>query len=176
MRFPSAMSKASSSAKPGTSFSAQDHSPVHLDPLETRVIAELQSGFPLVERPFAQLADQLGTDEHTLIEQVRSLLERRVLTRFGPMFQIERMGGAFCLCAMAVPEANWTSVLTRVNDCPEVAHNYRREHRLNMWFVLATAHPEGIAEVSQRIESLTALKVHRFPKEREYFVEMKLQP
>jgi hypothetical protein len=55
-----------------------------------------------------------------------------------------------------------------------VAHNYRRDHAFNMWFVLATATPAGIPEAIARIENLTGIVVHPFPKEREYFVEMKL--
>jgi hypothetical protein len=55
-----------------------------------------------------------------------------------------------------------------------VAHNYRREHALNMWFVLATETPAGIGEAVARIERDTGLTVRNFPKEREYFVEMKL--
>jgi hypothetical protein len=98
-----------------------------------------------------------------------------VLTRFGPMYQIERMGGAFCLAAVAVPEVQWADAVEAVNAFPEVAHNYRREHALNMWFVLATETPEGIADCARRIEAATGLVVHLFPKEREYFVEMRLE-
>ena len=97
-----------------------------------------------------------------------------MLTRFGPMFQVERMGGAFVLAALAVPEERFDEVAHKVNALPEVAHNYRREHRLNMWFVLATERPEGIADAIARIGRDTGLKVFAFPKEREYFVELKL--
>jgi len=65
-------------------------------------------------------------------------------------------------------------VAAAVNALPEVAHNYRREHRFNMWFVLATEAPDGIAAALARIVADTGLPVHAFPKEREYFVEMKL--
>ena len=84
-------------------------------------------------------------------------------------------GGAFVLAAMKVPEAEFDRVAAQVNAFPEVAHNYRRDHALNMWFVLATATPEGIAETTAAIEADTGLAVFAFPKEREYFVEMKLR-
>jgi hypothetical protein len=60
--------------------------------------------------------------------------------------------------------------MTQVNARPEVAHNYERTHRLNMWFVLATETPDGIRRVAREIEEETGLKVFRFPKEREFFV------
>ena len=43
-----------------------------------------------------------------------------------------------------------------------------------MWFVLATETPEGIASAIAMIEAETGLPVFAFPKEREYFVELKL--
>ena len=146
-----------------------------LDELDRRIINALQGGFPISDEPYREVADSLGTTEAELLARLQRMLDTKVLTRFGPMFQIERMGGAFCLAAMAVPEAAWGEVAEAVNGFPEVAHNYRREHSLNMWFVLATERPEGIADVAGRIEAATGLPVHLFPKEKEYFVEMKLE-
>lgn len=145
-----------------------------IDDLDRRIINALQGGFPLVDEPYREVAETLGITEGELIRRLEDLLARRVLTRFGPMFQVEAMGGAFVLAALAVPEARFDEVTLLVNSLPEVAHNYRREHALNMWFVLATATPEGIAETTTAIEAVTGLPVFAFPKEREYFVEMKL--
>lgn len=146
-----------------------------LDAVDRRIIDELQGGFPLSAAPYADAAARLGIGESALLARLRRLLDTGVLTRFGPMYQIERMGGAFVLAALAVPEARWEEVVAAVNVLPQVAHNYRREHRLNMWFVLATETPEGIAAAISRIEADTGLRVFAFPKEREYFVEMKLE-
>jgi len=146
-----------------------------LDAVDRRIIDELQGGFPLSAAPYADAAARLGIGEADLLARLRRLLDTGVLTRFGPMYQIERMGGAFVLAALAVPESRWEEVVAAVNALPQVAHNYRREHRLNMWFVLATETPEGIAAAISRIEADTGLRVFAFPKEREYFVEMKLE-
>jgi len=145
-----------------------------LDPVDRQIIDKLQGDFPLCERPYAVAAEGLGISEGDLLARLQRLLDARVLTRFGPMVQIERMGGAFVLAALAVPEARYDEVTVQVNALPQVAHNYRREHALNMWFVLATETPGGIAEAIARIEHDTGLPVFAFPKEREYFVEMKL--
>ena len=145
-----------------------------LDEVDKRLINALQGGFPLVAEPYRQVADSLGLSEAELLRRLDSLLERRVLTRFGPMFQIERAGGAFVLAALSVPEADFERVAAQVNAFPEVAHNYRREHAMNMWFVLATATPQGIAETIAAIEAATGWPGFACPKEREYFVEMKL--
>ncbi len=144
------------------------------DETDRRIINALQGDFPLVPEPYREVAARLGLDEAELLRRLDAMLDRKVLTRFGPMFQIERAGGAFVLAAMRVPETEFERVTDQVNAFPEVAHNYRREHALNMWFVLATATPEGIAETTTAIEAVTGLPVFAFPKEREYIVEMKL--
>ena len=145
-----------------------------IDAVDRQIIAKMQGDFPLCERPYAAVAEALGILEEDLLGRLERLLDTRVLTRFGPMMQVERMGGAFVLAALAVPEARYDAVAAQVNALPQVAHNYRREHAFNMWFVLATETPEGIAEAIARVEGDTGLKVHAYPKEREYFVEMKL--
>jgi DNA-binding Lrp family transcriptional regulator len=154
--------------------SAQVNGP-GLDALDRRIINALQGGFPLSDTPYQDVAEGLGIDEPTLLARLRRLLDTGVLTRFGPMFQIERLGGRFVLAAQAVPEERFDAVTAQVNAFPEVAHNYRRTHRLNMWFVLATETPQGIDDVIRRIEAATGLPVFAFPKRREFFVDMRLQ-
>lgn len=149
--------------------------PVALDDIDRALINALQGDFPLSRQPFAEVGARLGLAEDEVLVRLQRLLDMRVLTRFGPMFQIERIGGAFCLAAMSVPDDAFDDVTAQVNAFAEVAHNYRREHALNMWFVLATERPDGIADCARRIESATGLPVFLFPKEREYFVEMKLE-
>lgn len=145
-------------------------SPDALDATDRAILNALQDGFPLTPHPFAEAGKALGLGEEELIARVRNLREEGVITRFGPFFDAEAMGGAFCLCAMAVPAERFDAVVTLVNAHPEVAHNYERAHRLNMWFVLATDRPEGIERVAREIEAETGLDVLRFPKLREFFI------
>jgi len=145
-----------------------------LSELDRRIINAMQGDFPLTDTPYHDVAVQLGLSEAALLARLQALLDTRVLTRFGPMVQVERMGGRFLLAAMAVPEPSFDAIAERVNALPEVAHNYRREHGFNMWFVLATETPDGIDAAIARIEAATGLPVYPFPKLREYFVEMKL--
>ncbi|MBP9655660.1 MAG: AsnC family transcriptional regulator, partial [Rhodocyclaceae bacterium] len=135
-----------------------------LSDIDRQILATLQGDFPICERPYAEAAAQLGIGEAELLARLESLLADKVLTRFGPMFQIEEMGGAFVLAALAVPEARYEEVTALVNALPQVAHNYRREHQLNMWFVLATESKAGIAEAIAQIEHDTGLPVYAFPK------------
>ncbi|MFV0476488.1 MAG: Lrp/AsnC family transcriptional regulator [Parahaliea sp.] len=143
---------------------------VNLDALDRQLINTLQKGFPLTERPFADVARLLSTDEDTVLSRLGYLRESGVLTRFGPMYNAEQLGGGLTLAALSVPEEDFERISTIVNAMPEVAHNYRREHRLNMWFVLATEMPERIDSCCDEIEQATGLKVYNMPKKREFFI------
>ena len=145
-----------------------------MDDLDRLIVDRLQTGFPVCERPFLEAGRALGTTEDDLIARIDRLLRAGTLTRFGPLFQVERMGGAFTLAAMSVPVAEFEHTAAAVNALPEVAHNYARDHALNMWFVIATPTPEGIDAAIARIEAATGLPVLAFPKEREYFVGLSL--
>ncbi|MFT3666687.1 Lrp/AsnC family transcriptional regulator [Piscinibacter sp.] len=148
--------------------------PEEPDRIDRLLIERLHGALPLTERPFADVAAELDLSEDAVIERLRQLLARGTLTRFGPLFQIERAGGMFVLAALEVPAADFERVAAVVNAFPEVAHNYRREHRLNMWFVVAGETREAAFAALARIEAAAGLKVHAFPKEREYFVELRL--
>lgn len=145
-----------------------------MDELDRAVVNALQGDFPVSERPFLDAAARLGSSEHELIERIRRLLDQRVLTRFGPLWQVERLGGAYALAAMKVPQAEFERVAEKVNALPEVAHNYEREHAFNMWFVLATETPEALEDAAARIERETGHRVYLMPKAEEYFVGLTL--
>ncbi|CAN5803092.1 Lrp/AsnC family transcriptional regulator [soil metagenome] len=146
-----------------------------MDALDRRIINHLQGGLHICDRPYLAAANELGMAEDELITRLGNMLEQRVLTRVGPLFQIERMGGAFTLAALQAPAERYDSIAASVNALPEVAHNYQRDHALNMWFVLATETPERIDEVISQIEHETGCQVFNFPKSQEYFVELKLE-
>lgn len=145
-----------------------------MDDTDRRIIDALQGDFPICERPFAAAAGMLGLGEDELIARLAMLLADGTLSRFGPMINAERLGGAVTLAAIAVPAERFDEVAALVNAHPEVAHNYARDHALNMWFVLATEWPSRIAEIIAEIEAETALPVLNMPKETEFFIGLRL--
>jgi siroheme decarboxylase len=147
-----------------------------MDEVDRRIVTRLQGGFPLCPRPYASAAQKLGISEAELIRRLDRMLEQGVLTRFGPLFDLERLGGVYVLAAMAVPEDDLDRVAELVNRHPEVAHNYEREHRLNMWLVIA-AETEGHARAAlERIGRETGQEVCPMPKLEEFFIGLRLQP
>ncbi len=145
-----------------------------MDNVDRDIINSLQGGFPICEHPYAAAAENIGIEEQDLIDRLAHLLEDRTLSRFGPLFNAEKLGGAVCLCAMQVPEPEFDRVTAQVNAFAEVAHNYARDHAFNMWFVLATEDPDDIARAAAQIEQATGLMVYKFPKIDEFFVGLKL--
>jgi DNA-binding Lrp family transcriptional regulator len=146
-----------------------------MDDIDRHIINSLQAGFPVCERPYQQTAVKLGITEAELIERLQALLDEGILTRFGPLYHAERMGGAITLAAVKAPLQQFDRVAEIINAFPEVAHNYQREHHLNMWFVIATETPEQVQKTLTAIERQTGLTVYNMPKINEYFVGLKLE-
>jgi siroheme decarboxylase len=148
---------------------------LYLDPTARAIVNGLQGEFPLTSRPFRDAGRALGLTEDELIDGVRALTDAGALSRFGPLWNAEAIGGGVCLAAMAVPQARFEEVAETVNAHPEIAHNYERDHRLNMWFVISTDDPRKIQEVIADIEHESGLAVCAMPKAREFFVGFRVE-
>ena len=146
-----------------------------MDNIDRDIINTLQEGFPICTSPYKRVAQDLSISEQELLKRMESLLESGILSRFGPMYHAEHIGGALSLAAIKAPEKDFDSIAETINTFPEVAHNYAREHTFNMWFVLATETPEQIQQVINKIEAKTGLMVYNMPKIQEYFVGLKLE-
>lgn len=145
-----------------------------MDNLDRNIINRMQGGFPICDRPYQQIAEQLETTESELIARLQAMIDDGRLSRFGPLYNVEEMGGSFVLCAMRVPTEVFDEVADRINSLPQVAHNYQRSHRLNMWFVLATESTQEVSSIVDTIQQETGLPVYQFPKLDEYYIGLQL--
>jgi DNA-binding Lrp family transcriptional regulator len=149
---------------------------LNLDRTDRAIVNAFQGGFPVVEEPFEPAAVALcerGVDVTAgeVCERVRALVEGDVLSRFGALVDASAIGGEATLVAMAVPEERFEAVAEAVNSYREVAHNYERDHHLNMWFVLSVADSDRIQGVLASIERETGLDTYNLPKLREFELE-----
>ncbi|OAN63248.1 protein nirG [Magnetospirillum moscoviense] len=146
-----------------------------MDDTDRAIINALQGGFPVCDRPFLVAAESLGLTETALIDRIAKLRADGVLSRFGPMYNADRFGGHNTLVAIEVPEDRFDEVAAIVNAFPEVAHNYARAHRLNMWFVVAAQSRAEVDRVLTEVEAATGLTVHDMPKQREFHVGLRFE-
>ncbi|MBC8519490.1 MAG: Lrp/AsnC family transcriptional regulator [Gammaproteobacteria bacterium] len=146
-----------------------------MDTINRRIINNLQGGFPVTESPYRDIAFKIGITEDELLWRLEVMKTDQIYSRFGPLYNAEALGGAVTLAAIKVPEDDFERVTELVNAHDEVAHNYRRSPSpLNMWFVLSTESSEEISVVLDEIAQETGLEVYNMPKQKEYFLELKL--
>ena len=125
---------------------------VSLDARDRSLIDAYQRGLPICERPFAAMAERLGVSEAEVVERLQRLESLEVLSRVGPVFDHAR-AGASLLAAVAVPAERRDAAAAVINRCPGVNHNYAREHRYNLWFVMTAADE---AQLETRLDALEA--------------------
>ncbi|MDA8110488.1 MAG: Lrp/AsnC family transcriptional regulator [Betaproteobacteria bacterium] len=130
-----------------------------------------QRGFPLVPRPFEEVGRRCGLEEAAVLEAVREHASRGTISRVGVVFAPGAVG-ASTLAAMALPSAQLVSVARLVSAQPEVNHNYEREHRYNLWFVVTAAAAGAVDAALERIARASGHAVLSLPLLEEYHIDL----
>lgn len=139
--------------------------------LEFRLLNEFQRDFPLCPAPFAELASRLGVAEKAVLGGLEKLRREGKVSRVGAVFAPKRIG-ASTLAAMAVPPERLAAVADAVNRFPEVNHNYEREHRYNLWFVVTAASEGRLQAVLAAIEQSAGLPLLALPLLEEFHIDL----
>lgn len=139
--------------------------------LEFRLLNEFQRDFPLAERPFAAIAERLGSDEATVLATLRRLQQDGAISRIGAVFA-PRSIGASTLAALAVPPARLDAVAAQVSAHAGVNHNYQREHRYNLWFVATAADETALQALLDGIHAQTGLSPIALPLVEEFHIDL----
>ena len=134
-----------------------------LDELDLRLLDILQTDFPLVSRPYANMAERLGSTEGEIFERVRKMRQNGLVRRLGANFQSAKLGFVSTLCAAKVPEDRLDAFVADVNAQPGVTHNYLRDHAYNVWFTLISPSREAERETLEAIERRTGIDVLNLP-------------
>lgn len=142
-----------------------------MNDLDKRLLNDFQRGLPLDPRPYSAIAEQLGTTEQEVIGTLERLQEAGTVSRVGPVFTPRRIGVS-TLAAMAVPAERLETVAELVSSYPEVNHNYEREHRFNLWFVVTAPDQTHLESVIKDIETWTGLPVMSLPLLADYHIDL----
>lgn len=146
-----------------------------LDLMDKRLLDIIQTGFPLVSRPYAALGQQLGITEEEALNRVRRMKTNKVIRRIGANFQSAKLGFRSTLCAAKVPETQLDSFVAEVNSHPGVTHNYLRNHAYNIWFTLIGPSWENICATLEEITHRTGIAVLNLPAARLYKIRVDFQ-
>ncbi|HEX6268388.1 MAG TPA: Lrp/AsnC family transcriptional regulator [Burkholderiales bacterium] len=130
-----------------------------------------QRDFPLVPRPFADIAAGCGSDEDAVIKQFQLMKQQGLIDRIGPVFRPNTVG-ASCLAAMEVAPARLEEVAALVSGYRGVNHNSEREHRYNLWFVVTGRSEPEVQWTLSCIEYAARLPVLRLPLVEEYHIDL----
>ncbi|MFA9421441.1 MAG: Lrp/AsnC family transcriptional regulator [Gammaproteobacteria bacterium] len=139
--------------------------------LEQHLLNDFQHGLSLSPTPYANLAEQLGVDEATVLENLHKLQTEGVISRVGPVFRPNRLGVS-TLAAMAIPGDELEKVADIVSSFAEVNHNYERDHEFNLWFVVVAVDRDALQAVLTEIETLTGYSVMDLPMMEDYFIDL----
>jgi DNA-binding Lrp family transcriptional regulator len=139
--------------------------------LDQALLNDWQRHFPLGATPFADVAERCGSDEATVLRTYQRLLNEGSISRIGGVWGTGA-GGAAMLCALAVPRERLSTVATLVNAIPGVNHNYEREHRYNLWFVITGRDQAALDEPLDGLEATTGLRALRLPMVRPYRIDL----
>ncbi|WP_394349303.1 siroheme decarboxylase subunit beta [Halosegnis rubeus] len=144
---------------------------IGLDATDAALIDEYQSGFPVTERPFRVLADELGIEESEALDRVQRLREDGIFRRFGAVLNPPVIGSS-TLAAVSAPEERFDEIAAIINSHRQVNHNYRREHEWNMWFVVTASDRDTRNEILADIETETGCAVLNLPMLTDYYIDL----
>ncbi|QLD90846.1 Lrp/AsnC family transcriptional regulator [Natronomonas salina] len=142
-----------------------------LDEVDAALIDGYQSGFPIEERPFRRVAEDLGVDEADALARVQRLRDDGLFRRFGPVLNPPVIG-ASTLAAVQAPEGRFDEVAEVVNSYRQVNHNYRRDHEWNMWFVVTAGSLATRDEILADIEARTGCEVLNLPMLTDFYIDL----
>lgn len=134
-----------------------------MDALDRAILNEIQSHFPIVSRPYAEVGERLGVSEAEVLRRVQALVEAGVIRRIGANFTSRRLGYTSTLCAAHVPPAELERFVEVVNRYPGVTHNYLRRHHYNVWFTLIAASKARLEEILTEISRESRVEVLNLP-------------
>ena len=125
---------------------------------DKKLLNLLQGHLPVCSRPFARLAEELGSDEETVLQHVQDLKSSGYLRRIGTFFDSNRLGYVGTLIALRVEPDRVAAVAEAINRYPGATHNYEREGKYNLWFTLLTPEKAQEQKILAEVETLPGVE------------------
>jgi DNA-binding Lrp family transcriptional regulator len=126
-----------------------------MDEADRKILNILQRDFPVEAEPFKRIGEKVSLSEEEVLKRIEKLKDEGIIRRIGAVFDTKKLGYVSTLCAAEVPDENIGNFVGVVNSYKGVTHNYRRNHRYNIWFTLIAASDDEIGEILKEIEAKT---------------------
>jgi DNA-binding Lrp family transcriptional regulator len=128
------------------------------DATDLYILDALQDDIPLVPRPFTTIAERLGIPEQDLLDRLKRLQDEGIVRGISPIVESRHMGlAAATLIALHIPEERVHEIADIISSCPEVSHNFRRDHYYSLWFTLSGKNENDIRRVLTEILRRTGI-------------------
>ena len=132
-----------------------------MDLVDRKILNIIQTRFPLVEMPFAEIGDEVELPEEEVIERIGELKGKNVVRQISAIFDTRRLGYKTTLVAMRLPADELDAAAQIINVHPGVSHNYARNGHFNLWFTVAVPPYEDLAETVEDMASRTGAESYR---------------
>ena len=138
-----------------------------MEQIDRKILDKLQKGLELKSSPFQKIAAEFGIEAEELLQRIEKLKKDGYIRRLGGVFRSSCLGYKSTLVALEVEKEKFYQVAEIINQHPGVTHNYRRDHKLNLWFTLSTASELDREKFLAQIKALPGVKeLYQLPKEK----------
>lgn len=98
-----------------------------LDELDKKIISIMQDDFPLVAKPYLEIANKLGISEEELLSRLNKYTQSGKIRKMGAVLKHREVGyTANALCAWNVPEERIQEIGRMFSKVSAVTHCYAR--------------------------------------------------
>ena len=143
-----------------------------MDVLDKQILGIIQSGFPILPRPYEEIGKQVGVSEDEALERINALRADGVIRRIGANFGSRELGWRSTLCAASVPENKIENFVAEVNKHKGVTHNYLRENEFNIWFTFIGPDWTTVEETLQSITETTGIRILNLPASKMFKIKV----
>ncbi len=124
---------------------------MRLSTLESKILNNIQSDFPIVPQPFKILSDRLGIEEEALIQILKRLKDKGVIRNFAIGLNHKKLGFRSSLIGLKVSSKRIESVAKNIIRYPEVTHCFLRRGDYNLWSVFIYSKKERFKQFLDKL-------------------------
>ena len=129
-----------------------------MDDFDKEILNEIQWTFPLVVKPYDEMAKKFQVSPEKIKERLLHLKKLGVLRQLSAIFDTRKLGYKSSLVAMDIEPEKLEYVASQINRHPGVSHNYERNHQYNLWFTLAVPPGSDLKTEVDKFQKISGIR------------------